>query len=272
MWEMAPSECGAKIEGVSKPKPTVDKDVLDLLTKLSELLGPIGGEPAHGPKYLLEALALFDRCRSMLGAIRLLLAYDFVHEAVALNRPLFADSLTLAEIAAAEEAERKRLVAGRELAALNDMEGILSEGESRGDDVTKGLEAVAKRRKHIEDFARKEEVKPRLWRPDDHMKALAEKHGRGDEYMDLRITHLFVHGSPFVTRQRYSEREEGSVEVGGHAVDHSAWANPTGLFAASSALMAARAACTIFGWAEPVEFEDIAATLRDELAKLAQSE
>jgi hypothetical protein len=63
-------------------------------------------------------LALFDRCRSLLGAIRLLLAHGFVHEAVMLGRSLFTDSLMLAEYASADERRRVELVIGWSIASL----------------------------------------------------------------------------------------------------------------------------------------------------------
>jgi len=49
------------------------------------------------PRHYLDFLALFDRCRSMLGAVRLLLEHDASHEAIVLCRPLLTDSLALAE-------------------------------------------------------------------------------------------------------------------------------------------------------------------------------
>jgi hypothetical protein len=63
-------------------------------------------------------LALFDRCRSLLGAIRLRLAHGFVHEAVMLGRSLFTDSLMLAEYASADERRRVELVIGWSIASL----------------------------------------------------------------------------------------------------------------------------------------------------------
>jgi hypothetical protein len=236
-------------------KPAIDKHVLDLLTGVSKLLGPIGAGEAETPRYLLQVLALFDRCRSMLGAIRLLLGYNCVHEAVILARPLFADSLTLAEIAAAGETERKRLALGREMAGLADMEGVLREAESRGGNIAKGMAKIAERRTHLEEFARRENLSTRQWRPDDHLKDLAAEHGEGDEYLDIRFTHLFVHGSTSVTIDRYSQRDDGTWEVGGPAADFKPWANGTGFFAAQSALRAGRAACRIFGWDEPRELQ-----------------
>lgn len=218
-------------------KPAVDKSALDLLADVSELLRTMGSPE------------------------------------VALNRPLFADSLTIAEVAAASEAKRKRLVVGRETAALNDMEGVLKEQRSLGEDVSRGMSAIAKRRKHVQEFARQEGVeKARLWRPDNQLKDLAGKHGRREAYFDLRVTHLFVHGSPFVTRQRVGQTDEGRVVVGGPAVDLASWANPTAYFAAESALHAAAAACDLFGWDEPANFDALATRLRDEKVKYEQEE
>ena len=42
------------------------------------------------------------------------------------------------------------------------------------------------------------------WQPDDHMRDLAEKQGRGEEYGDLLLMHYFVHRTTIATSQRYS--------------------------------------------------------------------
>lgn len=90
------------------------KPVLERMTRVSLLAGSLGGgEHSDRPPYDVEVLALFDRCRSLLGAVRLLLAHNFVHEAVMLGRPLFTDSLALAEFAAVDERRRGELVVGR---------------------------------------------------------------------------------------------------------------------------------------------------------------
>jgi hypothetical protein len=65
-------------------------------------------------------VAPFDRWRSLLGAIRLLIAHNFAHEAVMLGRALFTDSLTLAEYAARDERGRAELVIGWSMAGLAD--------------------------------------------------------------------------------------------------------------------------------------------------------
>jgi hypothetical protein len=185
----------------------------------------------------------------MVGATRLLLGHDFVHEAVILARPLFTDSLTLAEIAAARETERKQLALGREMAGLADLEGVLREAESRGGNIEIGMAKIAERRADLEDFARRENPEHAPLAAG-QLKDLAAKHREGDEYLDLRFTHLFVHGSTSVTMDRFSQQDDGTWEVDVPAADFKRWANGTGFFAAHSGLRAGRAACLIFGWDE----------------------
>jgi hypothetical protein len=230
------------------------------MTRVSTLVGSLGGgRYSKRARHEIDVVALFDRCRSMLGAIRLLLAHNFVHEAVILGRPLFTDSLALAELASIDEKRRGDLVIGWELGSLDALEGILRDDESRGVDQSDGLAKVAERRSEVEAYARREGFRTRRWQPDDHAKALADKHGRGDEYSALLLTHLFVHGTTLATAQRYSQVAEDAVEIGGPAVELRVWANDAGLFAAVSTLYAARAICQILGWEEPPELETLLA-------------
>jgi hypothetical protein len=72
----------------------LDAEIRGLLTETADLGASLGHE-SERPYHEVEIGALFDRCRSTFGAIRLLLANDFVHEAVILTRPLLTDSLVL---------------------------------------------------------------------------------------------------------------------------------------------------------------------------------
>src|SRR5262245_3311648 len=132
-----------------------DKPMLDLLTKASECVAGLGGHEMVGDPHDADVLALFDRCRSMLGAIRLLLWQDFVHEAVLLGRPLFNDSLTLAELARVEYSRRAELVIGWKMASLADLEGVALHQQSRGDDATEELQWIAEQRAQVEEYARR---------------------------------------------------------------------------------------------------------------------
>lgn len=250
--------------------PATEKPILDLVTKTSKLDYSMRQAHSGGsfPPPYAAVFALFDRCCSMLGAIRVLLAYDFVHEAVILTRPLFTDSLALTEIAASDDARRKELAVGLHMSGLAASVALFERVKASGGDVDEELATLADERKAIEGYARREGVSTKGWQPDDQAKDLAAKHGRTGEYLDLGVADHFIHGSTKATQQRYTVREDGSVEFGREAIDLETWANPTGLFAVHSALSAARAVCLIFDWTEPPELKALAA----ELAKARAAE
>jgi hypothetical protein len=102
------------------------------------------------------------------------------------------------------------------------------------------------------------------WQPDAQTRALARKHGRESELGDLRILHNFVHGSTIATEQRYAQGEDESVEVGGPAVERDTWARASGFSASYSALLAARAFCSIANLAEPPDVEALLGELLSE--------
>ena len=89
-------------------------------------------EAAERPRHYVVFIAVFDRCRSMLGAVHLLVGRGFAHEALMLCRSLLTDSLTLAEIAEASEEGRAKLAVAWELHGLADLEGALIEEHARG--------------------------------------------------------------------------------------------------------------------------------------------
>jgi hypothetical protein len=232
----------------------LDQSIHDLLDEVGEVAGRVGGELDAAPHELAIA-TLFDRCRSTFGAVRLLLTHDFAHEAVMLGRSLFTESLMLAELAAANETRRAELVVGWWMASLADLEGIVREGEARGDDAPDELAGIAERRTKIERYAADRGVGTRHWKPDE--KALAAAHGRAAEYIDFRLTHHFVHGSSMAAEQRQSKADDNLVVVGGPGADVDTWGLPAGLSAATSLLHACRAACAIFGLSEPPELEPL---------------
>lgn len=218
-------------------------------------------EAAERPRHYVVFIAVFDRCRSMLGAVHLLVGRGFAHEALMLCRSLLTDSLTLAEIAEASEEGRAKLAVAWELHGLADLEGALIEGARQGHDVGEHLDAVKLRRDELDAYARRCGFqRPHRWQPDGHTKALAQKHGRSDEYLDLRVLHHFVHGSTFATAQRYS-RAGDTVFVGGTAADIEEWGKAAALSGAQSALHAARSACQILGSPEPPAIEALLAEL-----------
>jgi hypothetical protein len=244
--------------------------VQSLLTRAGRLVGSLGGGQLRElPRHYLEILALFDRCRSLLGAVQLLLRSGFPEEAMMLGRPLLTDSLALAELAAADEKRRAELAIGWELATIADLRGANLEGKAQGHDVEEQLSGLDRYRAWWEEYASSRGLHPKHWQPDADAKRLATRHGREDEYLDLRMLHHFVHGSTFATAQRYSTRDGLVVMVGGPAAKEE-WAYAAGGSAAQSALYAARAICTILEIDEPPELAALIAEV-DAMAEQAKA-
>jgi Family of unknown function (DUF5677) len=237
-------------------------EVQRLLSEIDRIAGGIGDDqPVSQSSHHHRIATMFDRCRGLFSAVRLLLDSGLVHEAAALCRPLFVESLVLAEIGAASEARRIELVVGAELASLSDIEGIFREMEARGDDdVAANIAHVVEQRRELETYARRHGVGTRHWEP--NPKALADTHGRGEDYVAYRMTSHFVHGTPAVARERSSIDGAGVARVGGPAVQTERWETPSALFAVCSLTFACLAICEIRGYAEPAALEGIIERVR----------
>lgn len=216
---------------------------------------------------MLEPLAVYDRCRGLFNAVRLLTDNGMGREALILTRPMFTESLMLLEWAAADDTRRVELTLGYSLASLANFEGTMLEGQSRGDDTSLQLAEVARRRKQIEDYARRRNARTRSWRVDE--KALADKHRGGDGYLDFRMSHHFVHGSAFAGEQRVTKRGD-LIMVGDPDADRD-WAEGAALSAAQSMLYAVRGICGTVAWDEPPGIDDLLARL-DRYAEEGQQE
>lgn len=225
------------------------KQILADVAAVVDRLG--GGRAVEHSRHDLEMIALFDRCRGLLAAVRALTQLGFGHEALILTRPLFTESLMLLEVAAADEPRRVELVVGWLLGSLADLEGLMREAQARGDDTSGQLTGIAKQRADIDAYARRHSAGTRHWRVD--VKALADKHRGGDGYLDFRMAHHFVHGSTFASEQRYTRRGEVAL-IGGPATEPG-WAKSAALSAAQSMLFAVRGLCGIVDWPEPAELD-----------------
>jgi hypothetical protein len=241
-----------------------DPRILKLMHDVADLVDRIGTERAERVWHELEILGLFDRCRSLHRAVLLLLEHGFVHEAVMLNRPLFTDSLALAELAAADDKRRGSLVVGWALGSWRQLRGYFLDRGSRGHDVAAEVEALAKREGEVKKYARDHGYNTKHWQPDDDAKRLADAHGRGSEYGAMLVAGMFVHGLATVTSERYWRTDEGVYVVGGQSPAAKPYERDAGLFASHSMLLAARAVCRLFGWAEPTELTKLLAELEQE--------
>ena len=240
------------------------EEVLALVARVNALSGPIAGEERRElPRHYLELMALFDRCRSMLAAMRVLIERDFSHEAMILSRPLITDSLALAELAASDEQRRAELLISWELQSLADLRGVMTEAEAQDIGDFSALFAwIDKRVDEINTYARARSLSTRHWSPDADSKAMAATHDRVTEWMDVRIAHHFVHGSTFATSQRYSPADDGGITVGGPSSQTKLWAIAAGCSGAQSVLLASRSLCSILGINEPTELDPLFAELQ----------
>ena len=237
-------------------------DVVKLTTQ------PGTEEPAQYPSYALAMLALFDRCRGLFGAARLLAQHEFGQEALILTRPMFTEALMLLEVASADEKRRVELVVGYELATLADLEGLFRESEARGGDESDELAFVAARRASLERYAKRHNARTRQWRIDE--KKLADKHVAGDGYLDFRMSHHFVHGTTLASQQRYAPHGD-VVIVGGPGAASQDWTQGALISASHSMVLAVRGICRILGWPEPPEVPELLARI-DQIARGADAE
>jgi hypothetical protein len=197
-------------------------------------------------RFEIEIAAIYDRCASAFGAIRLLLKHGFAHEALSLGRALYTESLVLEELAAADPLTRLKRILGWQLDAINDLLGVFLEAKSAGD-TSEEIAQARQAQNTLRRQARENGItRLRPWKPDE--KKLAQTHRAGDGYLDFRTSHHFVHGSAFAAGERYREVADGFVAVGGKAAQTELWAAPVGLAAALSVLKAADAAYRIFEW------------------------
>jgi hypothetical protein len=227
-----PAHTSASCRARRLVSPATDKPVFDLVTRTSRFADALrkGKEMEKPPSYQ-PILVMFDRCCSLLGAIRVLLNYDFVHEAIILARPLFTDSLALAEIAAADEKGRDEFGVRLSMHGITEGENLFRSAKAIGD-FDEQLRELADERKEIEAYARRRGgLSTKGWQPDDQPKELAEKHGREGEYVDMRLTNNFVHGTTKATAQRTRIRSSAAKTRAARWVTP-----PPDLFAAVTAL------------------------------------
>ena len=181
-------------------------------------------------------------CRS-----RLLVENRLIHEAMALNRPLFEESIALVELASVPDTKRVELIVGWGLKSLADYEGILHDVTVDADAKAQALASASESRDRHMAYAQSFGVSPRQSSP--NIKNLVAKHSDGVGYIDYRLSHHFVHSSLTITQARRAS--EGGVEVVGAPGTGDEWTTGLVLSACDSMLHACRAICVILGWDEP---------------------
>lgn len=239
-------------DGQHQPVPIAD--VLDLMVRVSRatafrLQGP---RPADFGVVEAYAVALHFRCHSLLKAAHLLLREGYVHEAAILGRPLFSDSLLLAELADSDPITRGSLVVGMSLDGIARHEKYLRAREDEGVDVSAERKRLAEARRGEEQFAREQGYSTKHHEPDERLDLLAAKHGRSSEYSTLLLTHQFVHGATGVVLDRVG-RDGDKAVIDTRVALAKPWVRDFGIFAARSTLHASDAIYTLLGWTRPPE-------------------
>lgn len=226
----------------------------------------VKGGPQEVLRHHLEPMAIYDRCRGLYLGVLVLVEKHLGQEAMILARPLYTDSLRLMELASQDESGRIELVVGWALGSLKATRGRFIEAQQRGEDVHEYLAAVDGLIEWYRQYAGHRGVKARAV-GDPNEKQLAGKHGR-DNFLDFSFTHEFVHGTAFALGLRY-RRNGDQMEVG--PVDQS-WHVVAAAHAAESMLHAIKATCSIFGWSEPSEVDDLMVRLDEATDRMEPSQ
>jgi hypothetical protein len=126
-------------------------DLDQLLDDIRAVAHRVGGDVSRPPDYH-EVITIYDRCRGLLNAVHTLTREGLGEAALILTRPMFTESLMRMEIAAADEPTRLVQLARWSLSSLNDLAGVMYEGQSRGRDETQSLANIEARREQINKY------------------------------------------------------------------------------------------------------------------------
>ena len=268
-WELwAAASSGASMDRAEGTDETSEVELqppsfADLLGDVERLVTNLGGGVLmERPRYDLDVLALFDRCRSRLSAVRALIQRRLPQEAILLSASVFRDSLLLGSLASVDDERRGELLLGQRLSDLSDLEEIIhAASELRGSDATHELAAIDKQRKEMAAFAANLDLAINPWNPE--LTALAVEQNRVSHYVEVRLAEHFAYAISAASQMRSEQTSPDTAMVGGPHADAAHWEKPAALIAANSALYAARAMCAIFDWLEPPELAHLVGRVAD---------
>jgi hypothetical protein len=225
----------------------------------------------ESPTYDYAVILSFNRAWGLFQSMKTLLAYKFAEEAAVLGRPLMEESLRLLELAAAGPNR-----AATALGWLNDsltrrlklIQEARDSGKGTEEEEERAKAGLQKRKRQLADYQRRLGIsKLRKFPP---TKALADKHGRRDEYWDYLLMQLMVHGGELAQALRTTREPESTVGFHDRATDPS-WIAAVALSGAQSMLYGYIATCEILGWPESSQGRDRLAQLQQDASKNSQS-
>lgn len=199
--------------------------------------------------------------------MKTLLAFKFAEEAAALGRPLMDESLRLMELAAAGPDR-----AATALWWLNDSLtrrlGLIQEARDSGmateQEEEEAKAGLQKRQEELADYQRRLGIS-RL-RKFPSTKALADKHGRREEYWDYLLMQHMVHGGELGQALRTTREPDSTVGFHDRATDAS-WIAAVAQVGSQSMLYGHIATCQILGWPESAKGQQLLAELQADLNK-----
>jgi hypothetical protein len=195
---------------------------------------------------------LFARTIGLFDAIVLLLKHGLSVEAMALARPLFTDSLRLAELAEAGD-ERREIILGEMNQGIQERIDLLREAERLGieENAARQIQTQEDQRKSLLRYQERHGVgKLKRFTTEKNM---THRCGRQEEYWAYRLSHHMVHGSDVALTYRRRPLEKGYLACSVRDMDEMSSIG-FGAFAAKSMLLSARAVARIFACQEPEEF------------------
>jgi hypothetical protein len=160
-----------------------------------------------------NAISMFGHARQLLIASAVLLERRLPGPAFVLQRPLFEDSLRLAEFSGSSEAERIALMASWRRIGLKKVDGLAQKAARDG-----AVDDAAALRTHVMDELNKIDaaLKRRRVTAKDFMNAekAAVAFGREDDYPAYEMSHQAVHGNDLVHLISRETNDEGVLIIG----------------------------------------------------------
>ena len=201
------------------------------------------------------SVQLYWRCYSLFQAILLLLPKRFGEEALLLARPLFTDSLRLAELAE-HESRRPQLILGWMNRSIEELKGLFRHSAKIGlDKNPEQIEAkLADHQKDILSLRAKYHVS-KLAKFRSEADA-ASRYGRGDDFWTFLLSHEIIHGSDAAFLFRRSPVKDGHMHLLAQTEDPKLL-DAIGAYSALSMMMAIDATSKILGWSLPQDFSQL---------------
>lgn len=214
------------------------------------------------PPHLLHIGMMYQRTRSLLKAVLLLVREGLSEEASILARSLFTESLQLQSLAAADDTGRWSFVLNHVNRSLVRQQTLLALCPEDEVDFREMMRArLEQEQLKVQRVQRERNVKKLT--PFGDERSMAATHGRVDDLFAFEFSQDMVHGSVLAGQSKLKpvDMDGETVVTMDTTTAHEKLTLGVAQFAAASALIAARAAAEIFGWSlDSVEAAEVRIT------------